>query len=47
LVTIRFDLTGFADKVYQGRKASERRNSGHATIFREPSPAIFKLTLQN
>jgi hypothetical protein len=27
LVTIRFDLTSFADKIYQWRETSERRNS--------------------
>jgi hypothetical protein len=40
LVTIRFDLTSFPDKIYQWREAL-RRNFDNATPFTEWSPAIF------
>jgi hypothetical protein len=42
LVTIRFDLTSFPDKIYQWREALERRNLDNATPFTEWSPAIFE-----
>ena len=38
----RFDLTSFADKIYQWREALERRNLDNATPFTEWSPAIFE-----
>jgi hypothetical protein len=41
-VAIRFDLTSFADKMYQGREASERHNMDNAMTFTERSPAISK-----
>jgi hypothetical protein len=42
LVTIRFDLTSFPDKIYQWREALERRKFDNATPFTEWSPAIFE-----
>jgi hypothetical protein len=42
LVTIRFDLTSFPDKIYQWREALERRNFDNAKPFTEWSPAIFE-----
>jgi hypothetical protein len=41
-----FDLTSFADNIYQWREASELRNSCHATTFTEPAPAISTLKLR-
>jgi hypothetical protein len=42
LVTIRFDLTPFSDKIYKWCEASKLRNLGNATTFTERSPAIFE-----
>jgi hypothetical protein len=42
LVTIRFDLTSFADKIYKWCEASRLRNLDNATAFTERSPAIFE-----
>jgi hypothetical protein len=42
VVTIRFDLTSFPDKIYQWREALERRNFDNATTFTEWSSAIFE-----
>jgi hypothetical protein len=42
LVTIRFDLTSFPDKIYQWREALERRDFDNVTPFTEWSPAIFE-----
>jgi hypothetical protein len=42
LVTIRFDLASFAEKIYQWREALERRNFDNATPFTEWSPATFE-----
>jgi hypothetical protein len=43
-VTIRFDLTSFADKMYRWREASERRNTVSVGFFTEQSVRFFKLT---
>jgi len=42
LVTIRFDLTSFADKIYKWCEASELRNLHNATTFTALRPTIFK-----
>jgi hypothetical protein len=41
-ISIRFDLTSFADKIYQWCEASERRHFDNATPFTEWLPAIFE-----
>jgi len=41
LVTIRFDLTSFTDKMYRWREACERRNTVSVGVFTEQSRTIF------
>jgi hypothetical protein len=44
LVTIRFDLTSFADKIYQWRKALERHNTSASGFLPNNPYDFFKLT---
>ena len=39
-----FDLTSFADKIYQWCEASERRNTSASGFLRKQSRTILKLT---
>ena len=41
-VTIRFDLTSFADKIYKWCEGSELRNLHNGTTFTALWPTIFK-----
>jgi hypothetical protein len=41
LVTIRFDLTSFPDKIYQWREALERRNTACGAVSTVRSPTTF------